>query len=86
MNDPELTAAFGQAGLERAQRWYGWPGVAESLAMHYARIGAGRLAISTAVADSEARRDAAETIASALQPEAQSRVQSAVSLPTSAVA
>ncbi len=39
--DPAMRAAFGEAGVRRARRWYSWPRVAAQTESVYLRLGAG---------------------------------------------
>ena len=39
--DPALRAAFGEAGTQRARRWYSWPRIAAQTESVYLRLGAG---------------------------------------------
>jgi D-inositol-3-phosphate glycosyltransferase len=47
--DPELRAAFGQAGVRRARHWYAWPRIAAQTENVYARLGAATPAATVAV-------------------------------------
>ncbi len=66
LGDASRRAAFGQAGVRRARRWYSWPRVAAQTENVYARLGTG--AAAGRLAPGRAPDDAADGAAAAGGP------------------